>query len=210
MSHTLHRIAGSNALSDDFVILVMAASDYNKDEAVSEKYKKYFEIFEKHNPVNWGGMGIGHICETNAKKIYEALADSYPGLPMVHGVFATREDLVGALKDIKDADIGLSVIVSGLVDATECCANDADIKRHSINFSLGTWGRTEKLPDERILQISTMCGHAMISFNLINKKIEDIKAGRTTPEKAAIDLAEPCACGIFNPVRAQNLLEEFV
>jgi hypothetical protein len=36
--------------------------------------------------------------------------------------------------------------------------------------------------------------------------IEDIRAGRRTPEAAAEELAKPCMCGIFNPKRAARLL----
>jgi hypothetical protein len=210
MSHTLHRLAGQDGLQDDYVILVMAASAYNKDETTPEKYKQYLRIMLKHNPANMGGMGIGHLCDSTPDEIIGAIDKVFPNLPMVHGVFATREDLVGALQDIKEADLGLSVIVTGLVDATDCCVKEAGLKRHSINYSLGIWGDTEQLPDEKIQQISSMCGHAMISFNLVKKAVEDIKAGRTTAEEAACELAKPCVCGIFNPARAKRLLEEFL
>ena len=210
MSHTLHRLAGNDGLQDDYVILVMAASAYNKDETTPEKYKQHLRIMLKHHPVNLGGMGIGHLCDSTPEEILAAVDEFFPELPMVHGVFATREDLVGALRDIKDADLGLSVIVTGLVDATNCCAKEAGLKRHSINYSFGIWGDTDKLPDEKIQQISSMCGHAMISFNLVKKAVEDIKAGKISAEKAACELAKPCVCGIFNPARAKRLLEEFL
>ena len=72
--------------------------------------------------------------------------------------------------------------------------------------SLGVWGKTELLPSKEVLEITTMCGHAMVAANLVEKIIEDIKKGKTTPEKAAKKLAKPCECGIFNPTRAAELL----
>ena len=210
MSHTLHRIAGSDISNEDYVILVMAASGYNKDETVPAKYKTLFEIFEKHNPANFGSTRTGRLTDTPVEEMFDALDNLYPNLPIIHAVFSTREDLVEVLKEIKEVDLGLSVIVSGLVDATDCCIKEAGLKRHSINYSLGVWGKAALLPDEKILQISSMCGHAMISFNLVQKVIDDIKAGKTTPEKAAITLSKPCVCGVFNPQRARLLLEEFM
>jgi hypothetical protein len=203
-------LAGKDGLKDDYVILVMAASAYNKDASTPGKYKEYLRIMLRHNPVNLGGMGIGHLCDSTPDKIIAAIDEVFPNLPMVHGVFSTREDLVEALRDIREADLGLSIIVSGLVDATSCCAKEAGLKRHSINYSLGIWGDTEMLPDERIQQISSMCGHAMISFNLVKKAVEDIKEGRISAEEAACELAKPCVCGVFNPARAKRLLEEFL
>jgi len=64
------------------------------------------------------------------------------------------------------------------------------------------------LPDEDILSITTMCGHHMISPNLVKKLVEDVKKGKITPEKAAWKLATFCPCGIFNHVRAEKLIEE--
>lgn len=210
MTHTLHRRVGNDGLNDDFVILVMAASGVNKVDDTADKYKNYLRIFLKHNPVNLGGMGIGHLYDSTPEKIIEMIDTVWPNLPMVHGVFQTRDDLVGALKDIKEADLGLSVIVSGLAESTDCCAKEAGVSRHSINYSLGTWGDTTKLPDERYLQISSMCGHAMISFNLISEMIENIKSGDITADQAAAELGKTCVCGIFNGKKAKRLLEDFL
>ena len=127
---------------------------------------------------------------------------------MIHAVFSDRDTLINVMKALKEADYGYSVVVSGLVDDVDCCAKKAGIQRHSVDLTLGTWGDTSKLPPEGVLEITTMCGHAMISANLVNKMIEDIRAGRTTPRKAAVKLAEPCVCGIFNIDKAERLLNE--
>ncbi len=44
--------------------------------------------------------------------------------------------------------------------------------------------------------------------NLVNRAIEDIKAGRTTAAAAAKEIARPCACGCFNTTRAAELLQK--
>ena len=37
------------------------------------------------------------------------------------------------------------------------------LPRHSVGYSLGFEGKTEKLPNSQVLMLSTMCGHGMIS-----------------------------------------------
>lgn len=207
MTHTLHRVANLQDFKEDFVILVMPAKGINNDENIVEKLKKFLRIFERHNPVNLGGIGIGHLYDSAADQIIDNV---YSELPMVHGVFSNREDLVSALKDIKDEDMGISIIVSGLVDSVDCCAKEAGLKRHSVNYSLGIWGDKARLPDEKYLEITSMCGHAMISVNLIKKMINDVKKGIKTIEQAAAELAKPCVCGIFNAEKAQKILEELI
>lgn len=207
MTHTLHRVANLQDFKEDYVILVMPAKGINNDENIVEKLKKFLGIFERHNPVNMGGIGIGHLYDSTTDQIIDNV---YSELPMVHGVFSNREDLVAALKDIKDEDMGISIIVSGLVDSVDCCAKEAGLKRHSVNYSLGIWGDKTKLPNEKYLEITSMCGHAMISVNLIKKMINDIKKGIKTLDQAAAELAKPCVCGIFNAEKAQKILEELI
>ena len=65
---------------------------------------------------------------------------------------------------------------------------------------------TMKLPPEKVLDISTMCGHGMITAARVLSVAEDVKAGRKSAEDGAKDLAKQCDCGIFNPTRAAKLL----
>jgi hypothetical protein len=51
-----------------------------------------------------------------------------------------------------------------------------------------------------------MCGHGLTSSGLVEKMIEDIRKGKTSPQKASEKLAKPCVCGIFNTTRAAELL----
>lgn len=207
MTHTLHRVTNHENFKEDYVILVMPARGINNDETTPGKLKRFLEIFKKHNPVNMGGIGTGHLYDSTPDQVIENV---YNDLPMVHGVFSSREDLVAALKDIKDEDMGVSIIVSGLVDSVDCCAREAGLKRHSVNYSLGIWGDKSKLPDEKLLEITTMCGHAMISVNLVKKMISDVKKGIKTVDKAAAELAKPCVCGIFNAEKAKKIIEELM
>jgi hypothetical protein len=89
----------------------------------------------------------------------------------------------------------------------ECC-KFAGITRHSVGYSLGFEGATEKLPNTQALALSTMCGHGMISSSLARKMIDWVKEGRRTPAEAVTYMTRFCSCGVFNPVRAKRILEE--
>lgn len=204
MSHTLHRVKTESGKTNDYVVLIMPARGINNQNSV-EVFCKYLDLLASFNPVNMGGIGCGNMV---LNTLAEMKANLKPDVPMIHGVYKDRDTLIKVLKALKDADYGYSVVVSGLVDDVDCCAREAGIQRHSMDLSLGIWGAVEKLPPMDILEITTMCGHALISANLVTKMIEDVKAGRTTAGKAAVKLAEPCACGVFNTDKAEALLNE--
>jgi hypothetical protein len=50
----------------------------------------------------------------------------------------------------------------------------------------------------------------MVSFNLIRRLTEYVKLRRLTPKEAARIMAKCCECGVFNPIRAENLLAKFL
>jgi hypothetical protein len=79
-----------------------------------------------------------------------------------------------------------------------------------VEHSLGIHGATEKLPSQAILDISTMCGHGMVAFSLVEHLVDEVKAGRLTVEKAAQELAKQCVCGVFNPVRAAEIIRKLL
>ena len=182
----------------------MPARGINNQNSV-EVFRKYMDLLIKFDPVNMGGMKMGTLATNTFEEIK---ANISPDAPMMHAVFKDRDTLIEVMKALKEADYGYSVVVSGLVDDVDCCAKKAGIQRHSVDITLGTWGDTSKLTPEEILEITTMCGHAMISVNLVKKMIADIRKGIITPRKAAQKLAEPCVCGIFNTDKAERLLTE--
>ena len=67
-------------------------------------------------------------------------------------------------------------------------------------------GKKEVLPDEPVLEISTMCGHGMIPFNLIDNLAADISANRISTEDAAVIIAKQCHCGVVNVPRVERIL----
>ncbi len=55
-------------------------------------------------------------------------------------VFTDEDTLIKVLKEPKEADLGVSIIVSGLLEKTAECCHKADIEPHTIEYSLGIFG----------------------------------------------------------------------
>ena len=199
MTHTLHRRGNAESLSEDYVVLMMQAIGHN-EEGHREKVKQFLHIALKHNAVNIGSVSMGGMIDQAEEVI--ANVDK-----IGHAVFSNPEDVTAVLKEVKEADLGLSVVVSGIFEKVDECIEKAGLKHHTANFSLGTWGRTEKLPPAEILEVTTMCGHALIAPNLVREMVKEIRAGTKTPEAAAKLLAPQCACGVFNTKRAAKLMK---
>jgi hypothetical protein len=125
-----------------------------------------------------------------------------------HAVFKEQATLTKFLRELKETDLGLSTVVSGLYDEVKGCCGSLGVKLHTVEHSLGVHGNTKKLPPENVLEIHTMCGHAMVAPNLIKAMAEEVKIGKKTAEAAADELARHCACGVFNPYRAAKLLKK--
>lgn len=199
MTHTLHRRGTAESLSEDFVVLIIPAMGINSN-GHEAKLKDFLNIVLKHKPVNIGHVDKGGM---DPSKWEEVIANPSK---LAHAVFDNQDAVAGVLKELKEADLGLSVVVSGIFEKVDECFEQAGLQHHTANFSLETWGKTEKLPGQNILEVTTMCGHAMIATDLVHAMADEVKTGRKTPEEAARMLAPQCACGIFNPARAAKLL----
>jgi hypothetical protein len=205
MSHTLHRRGTLESLKNDYVVFAMSAKGIN-EVGSNVKLRRFLEIVNQYGPVNLGDMKTGNRYIRASQEIIDKTSET----SIVHGVFDNRESLIKALQALKDEDLGISIIVSGLMgDVQECC-QEAGVKRHTCEASLGIWGKTERLPDEDLLRFTTMCGHGQVPFNLVKKMITEVKEGRLTVGEAAEEMAKPCQCGVFNLKRAEAMLEDIL
>jgi hypothetical protein len=127
---------------------------------------------------------------------------------IVAAVYTDLDILTEVVKELIQANLGISINISGLLDEVQACCRKAGIERHSVEHSLGVWGAKERLPEKNILELNTMCGHGMVSFNLVRKMVDYVKLRRLTTKEAARILAKCCECGAFNPARAELLLEK--
>jgi hypothetical protein len=203
MTHTLHRTGSQAGLSEDYPMLSIRAKGYN-DEGNDWRLRKILEIAARYPIVNFSDVKTGSKFTVSLDDILNSDAQD---LPMVQMVFTNKEDMTRFMEDLKEADLGISVVASGLFEEIFQCCRKAGLKPHSVNYSLGVHGRVEKLPSEGTMEIITMCGHALISRNLVTKLVADMKRGKETSSSAAEILARDCICGIFNPVRAARILE---
>jgi hypothetical protein len=219
MTNTLHRFGTAESFRDDYVIFAMASKGRN-DEGAIEKLRRFLEIAVKFKPVNLGdaihGGALRPSKEMNPtahwkRDVTPDFAGVIRGLDAPTTVAAVFDNRVGAedfVAAVKEADLGLSVNVSTSIDGAEQCCFAAGIPRHSVGYSLGFEGETSKLPESKVLMLSTMCGHGMVSHALAKKMIDWVKEGRRTPEQAAGYLTRFCSCGVFNPTRAARVLEQ--
>ena len=199
MTHSLHRRGTAESLSEDYVLLCLPAIGMN-DDGHDPKLQEFLRIALRHDPKNIGGITKGNMYSHKPEEVVAAAHG------IVHAVFDNQDTVTQFLRELKEADLGMSVVVSGIFENVDECLEKAGLKHHTANFSLGIWGKTEKLPTNDILEVTTMCGHGLIASNLVKAMVEEIKAGTKTPEAAAKELAPQCACGIFNPARTAKLL----
>jgi hypothetical protein len=203
MTHTLHRTGAEHSLSEDFVVLMMPSKDINH-EGSAPKLRRFFELAVEHGAVKIGDCRSGNeYYQGGQDKVVSTVEDR----AVIHAVFNDERPLVSMLKALKQEDLGLSVVVSGLFDKVGKCCREAGLEPHTVNQSLGRWGRVEDLPSDPVLEINTMCGHGMVTVALINQVVGEIRAGRISPQEGAEELFKPCMCGIFNPHRAAKLLK---
>jgi hypothetical protein len=205
MTNTLHRQGTEEDLKQDYVIFATTARGITREGSAS-KLQEFMHICLKHNPVNIGDSKQGNILQ-NGVDIFELIANQGDGAGTA-AVFSNLDKLQKVIAELIDADLGISMNVSGLLDSVQQCCRNNGIKRHSVEQSLGFWGAKDRLPEREIMEINTLCGHGMVSFNLIRKMIEYVKLRRLTPREAAKIMGKCCECAVFNPTRAEYLLKK--
>ena len=205
MTNTLHRQGTIESLNNDYVIFAHTAKGITR-EGSAPKLREFMRICLKYHPANIGDgkQGNVHQDDIDIQKLISNQGDGARGA----AVFTDLDTLQKVIGELIGADLGISINISGLLDGVQQCCRKAGIERHSVEHSVGFWGSKDRLPEREILEFNTMCGHGMVSFNLIRKMIEYVKLRRLTPKKAAKVMAKCCECGVFNPIRAEILLEK--
>jgi hypothetical protein len=203
MTHTLHRRGDRESLTCDYIVFTMSAKKFNEDGS-ADKMRAFLRILMDHHPVNFGDMQTGN----RYVKSREEILDHIESTSIVHGVFTDPEEVIRVLKDLKAADLGMSVVVTGIHESTEDCCREGGLQKHTIEHSMGIFGELQKLPSDAFLQLTTMCGHGMVPANLVESVLVDIRKGRKSYQEGALSLTRPCVCGIYNPVRAERLLRK--
>ena len=207
MTNTLHRQGTAEELKEDYVIFATTARGITR-EGSAPKIQEFMRICLRHDPVNIGSSRQGNILQDDVE-IHELIANLGDGAG-AGAVFTDLDTLQKVISELIEADLGVSINVSGLLDGVQQCCRGNGTERHSVEQSLGFWGSRDRLPEREILAFNTLCGHGLVSFNLIRKMIEHVKMRRMTPREAAKIMGKCCECAVFNTVRAEHLLEKML
>lgn len=219
MTHTLHREGTEESLKDDFVLVITGAKGYNK-KGCAPKLREMMRIVSQFNPVNLGCMEVGNTGRgVPLKEIISNAKDS----DLVQVVFDKKDTVIEALVALKEADLGISVVVSGNNKDVGEIVRQVGIGEtpHTTHLSLGFMGRLEMAASEKERLITTMCGHHMISKNIVSHMVRQIREKRISPYMidinsvdffpeamdAAREMSRQCTCGAFNTLRAARILE---
>jgi hypothetical protein len=218
MTNTLHRFGPAESFDDDFIVFAIPTK-VKKDPDAVPKLHRFLELALQFDPVNLGDARHGgairpskhlgpmsHWTRDN-KPDFRKVIEGVNVPTTCAAVFDKKENAEKFVRSVKEADLGISVNVSTSIDGALDCCEFAELSRHSVGYSLGFEGKTEKIPDSDTVMLSTMCGHGMISHSLAKKMICFVKENRRTSEEAAAILTRFCSCGIFNPSRAKRILE---
>lgn len=218
MTHSLHRFGRHEDLTGDYIVFAMPAGDVEVAEAV-EKEREFLRLALKHGPVNIGdakkggqfrpqeGLRPSVHWRRDTGPDAQRVIDEVDSRGIVTAVFDDYDAMVAFVRDLVEADLGISINISSLAArAAECCGA-CGITRHSVEYSLGFQGRIDRLPEKAALELSTMCGHGTISHALAGKMMDRVRSGRMTPRAASRLLARFCVCSVFNPARAERILE---
>ncbi|HWT81319.1 MAG TPA: hypothetical protein VN648_21205 [Candidatus Methylomirabilis sp.] len=114
MTHTLHRRGDRDTLSHEYILLTMSAKERN-EEGSADRMREFLSIPLRHHPVNYGDVvtGNGHV------KSQDEILGNIQSTSVVHGVFTDEREVVAILQELKAADLGMSVVVTGIHDDTE-------------------------------------------------------------------------------------------
>lgn len=195
MTHSLHRKGIEKDLKEDYVVLAMFAAGINDNYDDSrQRFIRIGEIMKENNPVN--------IMSERAWKVSPTITATFDDIELVRNV----------IHQLKREELRISIVVSGLISEIKDILLEVGLDIHTIHFSLGTFGAKKKelLPNDKILEITTMCGHHTVSPQSVTHYVELIKKGKTTIEKAAAKLTKPCVCGIVNTTRVIQILNALV
>jgi len=219
MTNTLHRYGPRQ--EGDYIVFAIPARGIN-DAGCAGKLQAFLRLASRFNPVNMGNGKQGSLFRperslnpftwfTKRRRHTvppDRVIEEIQGPCTAAATFDSGDAVCAVLRAAREADLGMSVNVSGPIEGTYRAAREAGITPHSIEYSLEFRSRTDLLPEAPILELITMCGHSMVSRHLARKVASLVKEGRLTSEEGATYLAKPCVCGAFNPSKARLILEE--
>ncbi len=222
MTHSNHRRGTRESLMGDWVVFAAPGTELIGE---TSKHKKFLEILTKYDPVNCTtNTGIegesrrmryvkGWTKQKDSGVHQSATLEEIRSLDKPRGgsaLYNNKEAVQKVVKDLVKADLGFSIVISGIFDEVADMCLKAGTKPHTVNFSGETLGKMSLLPEPKILEITTMCGHHFVAAKLVKHLIQRVRQGKMTAEDASVELAKQCTCNWFNADRAAKLIKEYV
>ncbi|MEE9611895.1 MAG: hypothetical protein V3W19_11620 [Desulfatiglandales bacterium] len=199
MTHSLHRQGPVEFLKHEFIVIIFGdAYPLASLRAKSRRQFPHLYAFLEGVFLQLGFLKIIRVIKSLRPKPKFKSAT----------VLNSKEELRNYLEKLKEGNTGKSIIVSGVFDEVHNCLQQLGLRPHTIQLSLGYFGKTELLPRPEILEITSMCGHHMVSHRLVEKLGNDISLGKITLGEAARVMNNLCSCGIFNQARAIKILRD--
>ena len=134
MTHSLHRKGNVEDLKDE-VVFIFAPAKGITEAGSGPKAKKFLDIMKKRGAAHYGDDLTGNVLTQG----HESLVADAHDLTNIHAVFADREKAIAALTDIVAADMGVSVVVTGLFDVVHECCQKTGTHFHTYEHSMGIW-----------------------------------------------------------------------
>jgi hypothetical protein len=206
MTHSLHREGSRESLEKDYVVFIYPARGFNY-KGSAPKVRRLVELLYQAGPINMCVTTLRRNMYSGVKP-EEVLESIKVEGARVFSVFTSRDKVKDALTRFKEADEGISIMVSGLIDGVREMAAEVGLNPYMVNLSLGIHGRTDRLPPPDIREFTTMCGHGVVSPHLVRDVIRRVKTGKVSAWEGSVIIAEPCACGIYNAPRSAELIRE--
>src|SRR6202041_3941955 len=155
MTNTLHRYGTAESFADDYIVFATPSNGKNEIDSLP-KLKKFLELALPFKPVNIGDpVHRGSLrppkeLHTSANwnrdmtPNFRAVIDGLTEPASVVAIFDNQAAAEQFLKVAAEADLGLSVNMSASVEGAGECGKFAGFRRHSVGYSLGFVGGTEK------------------------------------------------------------------
>ena len=158
MTNTLHRLGNAESFKDDYIVFAIPTK-VRKDPDAVPKLHRFLELAMEFKPVNLGDARHGGAIRPNKhlgpmahwnrdnKPDFKAVIKGVNVPTTCAAVFDNLEAAEKFVKRVKEEDLGISVNISTSITGAETCCQFADISRHSVGYSLGFEGKTDKIPD---------------------------------------------------------------
>ena len=118
MTNTLHRQGAPEDLENDYVIFATTARGINRDGS-APKLQEFMRICLKYHPVNIGDSKQGNILQDDID-IQELIAHQRDGAGATV-TFTDLDTLQQVVAELIEADLGISINISGLLDRVQGC-----------------------------------------------------------------------------------------